>query len=155
MLYIGLYQTLTVARISEHGLYLTDGEGAEVLLPNRYVSLEDKVGDQIEVFVYHDTLNRLTATREHPYATVGEVAYLEVVDKNVLHAHTFRVPGDELVVVLVDAEEQLQHGDKRYEREDVEHCREQVEHQRAHHVYFVRSNVTSHQPKKFFHIAVS
>lgn len=83
MLYIGLYQTLTVARISEHGLYLTDGEGAEVLLPNRYVSLEDKVGDSVEVFVYHDTLNRLTATREHPYATVGEVAYLEVVDKNV------------------------------------------------------------------------
>lgn len=83
MLYTGLYQTLTVARISEHGLYLTDGEGAEVLLPNRYVSLEDKEGDQIEVFVYHDSSNRLIATRERPVATIGEVAYLEVVDKNV------------------------------------------------------------------------
>ena len=83
MLYTGLYQTLTVARISEHGLYLSDEDGAEVLLPNRYVSLEDKVGDKIEVFVYHDTLNRLTATREHPFATIGEVAYLEVVDKSV------------------------------------------------------------------------
>lgn len=83
MLYTGLYQTLTVARISEHGLYLTDGEGAEVLLPNRYVSLEDKEGDQIEVFVYHDSSNRLIATRERPAATIGEVAYLEVVDKNV------------------------------------------------------------------------
>lgn len=83
MLYTGLYQTLTVSRISEHGLYLSDEEGAEVLLPNRYVSLEDKVGDKIEVFVYHDTLNRLTATRERPMATIGEVAALECVDKNV------------------------------------------------------------------------
>lgn len=83
MLYTGLYQTLTVSRISEHGLYLSDEEGAEVLLPNRYVSLEDKVGDKIEVFVYHDTLNRLTATRERPMATIGEVAALECVDKSV------------------------------------------------------------------------
>ncbi len=83
MLHTGLYQTLSVNRISEHGLYLADNEGQEVLLPNRYVSLNDKVGDQIEVFIYHDTENRLTATRERPFATIGEVAWLEVVDKNI------------------------------------------------------------------------
>ncbi len=83
MFHTGLYQTLSVSRISEHGLYLADEEGQEVLLPNRYVSLNDKVGDQIEVFIYHDTENRLTATREHPMATIGEVAWLEVVDKNI------------------------------------------------------------------------
>lgn len=93
--------TLTVARVSNHGLYLAEeepvgnagtgadeGEGGEneaeeVLLPNRYVSLEDKVGDRIEVFIYHDSENRLIATRERPLAVAGEAAFLEVVDKNV------------------------------------------------------------------------
>lgn len=82
MLQAGSYHTLTVNRISDHGLYLADGEGDEVLLPNRYVSLGDKVGDTKEVFVYHDSEDRLTATTERPYATVGQAAFLEVVDKN-------------------------------------------------------------------------
>lgn len=83
MLSAGAYHTLTVNRISEPGIYLTDEEGTEVLLPNRYVSLEDKVGDRIEVFVYHDSEDRLIATREHPYGKVGEVAYLKLVDKTI------------------------------------------------------------------------
>lgn len=83
MIKAGYYQTLTIARISDHGLYLTDSEGEEVLLPNRYVSLADKVDEKIEVFVYHDSENRLIATREHPKAKVGEAAWLEVVDKNI------------------------------------------------------------------------
>ena len=41
MIKAGRYQTLTVSRISDYGLYLTDGEENEVLLPNRYVSLTD------------------------------------------------------------------------------------------------------------------
>lgn len=83
MLQAGIYQTLTVGRISDHGLYLADEEGNEVLLPNRYVSLADKVGDTKEVFVYHDSENRLIATTEHPLAIAGEVAYLKAVDKNI------------------------------------------------------------------------
>jgi len=78
----GQNHTLTVARISDYGLYLTDAEGEEVLLPNRYVSLTDKVGDTVDVFVYHDSEDRLVATRETPLARAGEVAYLKVVDKN-------------------------------------------------------------------------
>ena len=39
----GQNHTLTVTRISDYGLYLADQEGQEVLLPNRYVSLADKV----------------------------------------------------------------------------------------------------------------
>ena len=52
---IGEIQTLRVARVSEFGLYLADSEGNEVLLPNRYVSLTQKVDDEVEVFVYHDS----------------------------------------------------------------------------------------------------
>ncbi len=83
MLLAGIYHTLTVARISDHGLYLANDEGDEVLLPNRYVSLSDKVGDQKEVFVYHDSENRPIATTLRPLAVVGEVAFLRVVDKNI------------------------------------------------------------------------
>lgn len=83
MLTAGRYYTLRVERISDYGLYLVDEEGDEVLLPNRYVSKDDKVDDQIEVFVYHDSEDRLVATTDHPLATVGEVAYLKVVDKTV------------------------------------------------------------------------
>lgn len=81
MIKAGRYQTLTVSRISDYGLYLTDGEENEVLLPNRYVSLTDKVGDEKHVFVYHDSEDRLVATTETPLATVGQAACLQVVDK--------------------------------------------------------------------------
>lgn len=82
MLTAGEYQSLRISRIADPGIYLTDEEGGEVLLPNRYVSLSDHVGDLVEVFVYHDSENRLIATREKPYATVGEAAVLEAVDRN-------------------------------------------------------------------------
>ena len=82
MIEAGAYHTLTVGRISDFGLYLSDGGGNEVLLPNRYVSLSNKVGDTVEVFVYHDSEDRLVATTEHPLVKVGETAALKVVDKN-------------------------------------------------------------------------
>ena len=81
MLRAGHVQQLTVSRISEHGLFLADEEQQEVLLPNRYVSLADKVGDTKEVFVYHDSEDRLVATTETPLLKAGEAGYLKVVDK--------------------------------------------------------------------------
>ena len=80
---IGEIQTLRVARVSEFGLYLADEEGNEVLLPNRYVSLTQKVDDEVEVFVYHDSEDRIVATTETPKITAGKVAWLKVVDKNI------------------------------------------------------------------------
>lgn len=82
MIQAGIYHRLTVSRISNHGLYLADDEGAEVLLPNRYVSLANKVGDVFDVFVYHDSEDRLVATTERPHAAIGEVACLRAVGRN-------------------------------------------------------------------------
>ena len=81
MLKAGRIQTLTVSRVSEYGLYLADEEQNEVLLPNRYTSLTDKVGDRKEVFLYHDSEDRLVATTETPLLREGEAGYLRVVDK--------------------------------------------------------------------------
>ena len=82
MIHAGRHHELTVGRISDHGLYLTNEEGDEVLLPNRYVSMKDAVGDTKRVFVYHDSEDRLVATTEEPLAVVGDIAYLQVIDRN-------------------------------------------------------------------------
>ncbi len=80
---VGRIQPLKVSRISDYGLYLADEEGQEVLLPNRFVSLSNAVGDEIDVFVYHDSEDRLVATTDKPLITEGSVAFLKVVDKNI------------------------------------------------------------------------
>ena len=80
---VGEIQTLKVNRISDYGLYLVDDQEQEVLLPNRFVSLGNAVGDEIEVFVYHDSEDRLVATTDRPLIVKGEVACLKVVDKNI------------------------------------------------------------------------
>ena len=48
MIVAGEYQTLRIGRIAEPGIYLTDEQEQEVLLPNRYVRIEDKVGNLVE-----------------------------------------------------------------------------------------------------------
>ncbi len=79
----GEIQTLKVGRISDYGVYLTDEEQNEVLLPNRFTRLDMKEGDEVRVFVYHDSEDRLVASTEEPLIKVGEVAALEVVDKSI------------------------------------------------------------------------
>ncbi|MBR6545021.1 MAG: hypothetical protein IKT66_06365 [Alistipes sp.] len=79
----GEMQILKVGRISDFGLYLVDDEGAEVLLPNRFTRLDMKEGDEVEVFVYHDSEDRLVASTEKPLIKAGEVAALKVVDKSI------------------------------------------------------------------------
>lgn len=76
---IGKQNELTVARIVEFGLYLADEEGNEVLFPARYITDVPQVGDKMSVFVYTDSEDRPVATTEHPFAQVGEFAFLDVV----------------------------------------------------------------------------
>lgn len=79
---IGKYNTLTVVKAVDFGLYLDGGEGREILLPTRYVPENTQVGDEISVFIYHDNEERLIATTVHPKATVGEFQFLQVRDVN-------------------------------------------------------------------------
>ncbi len=80
MIKLGKYQQLEIGRIVEFGVYLREPgtESPEVLLPARYIPENPRVGDTLDVFVYKDSEDRPVATTEHPYATVGEFAYLEV-----------------------------------------------------------------------------
>ncbi len=74
---IGSYNTLTIARETKVGLFLTDGKD-DVLLPSKYVPKEFKIGDEIIVFVYLDHEERLVATTLEPYILMDEFGLLRV-----------------------------------------------------------------------------
>jgi len=83
MVEIGKYNSLRVVKDVEHGLYLDGGDKyGEILIPRKYVSEDTKIDDMIDVFVYYDTEDRVIATTEQPYATIGEFAGLQVIDVN-------------------------------------------------------------------------
>ncbi len=77
MINIGDDNTLTIARHTSVGLYLTDGQ-TDILLPNKYVPKKYEIGEQIVVFVYLDQEERLVATTIEPYIYINEFALLKV-----------------------------------------------------------------------------
>ena len=76
---IGRINRLRVARMHHYGAHLDGGEAGNILMPKKHVPEKCKPGDEIEVFVYVNKENRLRATKERPYATVGQFAKLRVV----------------------------------------------------------------------------
>ncbi|KAF2518598.1 GntR family transcriptional regulator [Flavobacterium salilacus subsp. salilacus] len=77
MIEIGKYNTLKIARDTQVGLYLTDGN-EDILLPNKYVPKEFEIGDELIVFVYLDQEERPVATTLEPYIYLNEFALLRV-----------------------------------------------------------------------------
>lgn len=82
MIEIGKVQTLTIERITAIGAYLSDGFDTTdvVLLPEKEVAKNVRAGDQIEVFVYRDSKDRLISTTREPKIQLGEFAALKVAD---------------------------------------------------------------------------
>lgn len=80
MIHIGKYHNLIIAREAPPGLYLTDSEGNEILLPNKYKPEGFALGDEIEVFVYLDHEERPVATTLKPFVKLDEFAYLRCVE---------------------------------------------------------------------------
>lgn len=76
---LGRTNHLEVLRIVSIGAYLEWEDEAGILLPLHYLPAETKVGDSLDVFVYHDNEGRLIATTMTPLAEVGQTAYLECV----------------------------------------------------------------------------
>ena len=80
MIQLGMMQTLRIIKKVEFGVYLSDGSGAEskVLLPQKQVPAQVQTGDEIEVFVYRDSKDRLIATTNMPKLTLHGVAKVRV-----------------------------------------------------------------------------
>ncbi len=76
---IGKYNTLKVVRETGSGYYLDAGDLGEVLLPGNRAPRDFQCGSMLEVFLYSDSEDRLVATTEKPFATVGEFAALKVL----------------------------------------------------------------------------
>ncbi len=79
MIELGKRQKLTVVKEVEFGVYLGD-EKERVLLPGKQVPEGTKRGDELEVFIYRDSADRLIATVNTPKLALGEVALLKVSD---------------------------------------------------------------------------
>lgn len=79
MVEIGRFNTLTVVKIVDFGIYLDGGERGEILMPKEYVPDNCFPDDEIKAFVYFDSEDRIIATTEVPYVQVGEFAFMKVV----------------------------------------------------------------------------
>lgn len=82
MIALGKYNNLEILRDTTVGLFLGDGEGNDVLLPNKYVPEEFEIGDLIDVFCYLDHEERIVATTLVPFVTVDQFQLLQVAEVN-------------------------------------------------------------------------
>lgn len=76
---VGKYNTLRVLRATSVGLYLGDSEENDVLLPHKYIPENIEMGQELEVFIYRDSEDRLIATTLTPAILRDQFAILEVV----------------------------------------------------------------------------
>lgn len=79
MIKIGKNNILKVVKRVDFGLYLDGGEFGEILMPQKYVAEGTEIGDEVEVFIYCDSEDRLVATTERPFVYVGEFGLLKAV----------------------------------------------------------------------------
>ena len=81
MLRLGENQVLTVVKKVDFGIYLAESSESQtrVLLPRKQVPEGTEIGDDIEVFLYKDSKDRMIATTNKPKLWMGKVAALKVV----------------------------------------------------------------------------
>ena len=74
-------QKLVVVKTVDFGVYVAPAAGEaeeKVLLPKKQVPEGTKIGDELEVFIYRDSNDRLIATTNEAKLSLGEVALLKV-----------------------------------------------------------------------------
>lgn len=82
MLALGQFNVLNANRKTDQGIYLMDEEDHEVLLPNKYIPENLQIKDEINVFIYKDSEDRITATTQTPLIELNKFAFLQAKDKN-------------------------------------------------------------------------
>lgn len=128
MIKLGEVQTLEVVKTTDFGVYLCEkdqGDASKILLPKNQVPSTLKLGDEIEVFVYKDSEDRIIATAIIPVLTLGKTAILNVKEVTTIGAfldwglakdlllpfkeQTARVHGGEdvLVALYIDKSDRL------------------------------------------------
>ena len=81
MIRLGEKQKLTIVKKVEFGVYLAvskESADERILLPAKQVPEGMEIGDEIDVFVYRDSKDRMIATTTTPKLVMGDVAELTV-----------------------------------------------------------------------------
>lgn len=78
MVKIGEHNLMKVIKEKSMGVFLDDG-GEGILLPKRFVPPGTKIGDEIKVFLYHDSEDRPIATTQKPIGVLGDIVKLKAV----------------------------------------------------------------------------
>ena len=82
MIKLGSYNNLIIKRQTSVGLFLSDEDDNDILLPNKYIPEAFEIGEKLEVFCYLDNEERPVATTLKPYVQRDEFAYLQVAEVN-------------------------------------------------------------------------
>ncbi len=80
---LGQWQELELLRFTSVGAYLNaldETSDTDVLLPSNELSEDLELGQMLSVFLYRDSEDRMIATLKRPYAILGDIALLEVLD---------------------------------------------------------------------------
>lgn len=114
MIELGKIQKLQVLREKNFGVYVGEPESgdAAVLLPKKHVPEGTKVGDELEVFIYKDSEDRLIATTETPLVQVGQTAVLEVKDVSRIGAFLNMGLEKDLLLPFKEQNHRVQPGEK-------------------------------------------
>lgn len=88
MIELGKFQNLKILNLASVGAYLYDGVdiGEKVLLPKAEVPKDKKPEEEVRVFVYRDSSDRIIATTRKPYIERDKLALLRVVSKTKIGA---------------------------------------------------------------------
>jgi predicted RNA-binding protein (virulence factor B family) len=79
---IGQILELEALKDTPQGVYLITDDGKEILLPNKYVPADIKMGELVEVFIYTDSEDRPIATTLEPKVKLNQCAFLKCIDVN-------------------------------------------------------------------------
>jgi len=83
MMKLGEKQKLIIVKKVEFGVYLAESKEHQeerVLLPAKQVPQGSEIGDELEVFLYRDSSDRMIATTNSPKLMLGQVAELVVAE---------------------------------------------------------------------------
>ena len=68
---LGRYNRLRVVKRTDIGIFLDGAQFGEILLPRRYLDDSMQPGDEVEVFLYNDSEDRVVATTLQPKAAIS------------------------------------------------------------------------------------
>jgi predicted RNA-binding protein (virulence factor B family) len=78
MVKMGEYNLLKVIKVKEMGVFMDNGEEG-ILMPKRFVPPDTRIGDELNVFLYHDGEGRPIATTQKPFGVLGDIVKLKAI----------------------------------------------------------------------------